>query len=295
MNILLTGASGGLGQNLLGCLTQQKGLTLRALVHRSPVNFEGCAIVHGDLNDPASLVRATEGVDTVVHLAALTHSNREQDYFRVNVKGSENLIAACAENGVERFVYVSSRAAHPKGGGYAESKLRAEERVKSSTMEWLILRPAEVYGKNSPDAINKLVHWIREFKVVPIIGDGQYKLTPVFIDDIIPAIARAVVMRNLQRVTLALGGPEDISFTSLVDRIGGYLGVKPLKIFIPVFMVQWLVAGALLFKKDFLTRDQVPRLLCDKSSPDEPALKALDYNPRKLEEGLSQYLSPETL
>lgn len=120
----------------------QKNIDLQVLIHHSAVNFENCEMVRGDLNEPTSLVRTTENRGTVVHLAAVTHSNREENYFKVNKEGTKNLLDACNRNGVKRFIYVSSRAAHPKGGGYSESKFQAEELVKSSGLSRIILRPA---------------------------------------------------------------------------------------------------------------------------------------------------------
>ena len=292
MKILLTGATGGLGQSLVPRLVEKKGFRITALVHRSPLTLDGCGEVAGDLSNPESLERATAGMDTVVHLAALTHTNRRGDYFRVNLDGTRNLLKASVENGVRRFVYVSSRTAHPAGGAYAESKFQAEELVKESGLPWLILRPAEVYGKGSRDAINKLAHYIRKFKIVPIIGDGQYKLNPVFMDDIIPAMTQAIIMENLKNAVLVLGGPEEISFVSLVDRISRFLGVRRFKFFVPVFVARTLIEVGLLLKKDLVARDQIPRLLCDKLQGDYIPPERFPYHPRKLEDGLSRFLAP---
>ncbi|MBI4599975.1 NAD-dependent epimerase/dehydratase family protein, partial [Candidatus Uhrbacteria bacterium] len=108
MNILLTGASGGLGRSLLRRLVGREGLEVRALVHRASVVMEGCQIARGDLRDRASLLDAVKGADTVVHLAALTHTNREEDYFVVNYEGTKNLVEASVAGGAGRFLYVSS-------------------------------------------------------------------------------------------------------------------------------------------------------------------------------------------
>lgn len=293
MNILVTGASGFLGQCLIKPLMDSKDHSIRVLVHRHAMNIGGCEALKGDLNDPDSLLRATEGVDTVVHLAALTHTHREEDYHKINTEGTKNLLHACAQNGVARFVYVSSRAAHYQGGGYARSKLRAEDAVKGSKLFWVILRPAEVYGKGSPDAINKLIQWIRKYKFVPVIGDGQYKLSPVFINDIIPPMVRAILDENIYRITLNLAGPEDMPFTTFIDRLCDLLQVQRYKIFIPVPLAKQIFKVMALLNKNGMTRDQIPRLLCEKSADISNAIKLLNYNPRKLEEGLALLLNSQ--
>ena len=157
MKILVTGASGFLGKNLLVLLKHEEDLHLSALVHRRVLGVGGCEAVPGDLNDPASLSRAVEGMDMVVHLAALTRSHRKEDYYEINAKGTKNLVNVCVRHKVGRFIYVSSRAAHADGGAYAHSKLLAEDYVKQSDLSWVIIRPSEVYGLDGGDAVYKLV------------------------------------------------------------------------------------------------------------------------------------------
>ena len=106
MKVLVTGASGGLGARLMLSLAACGEISLRALVHDRPVTLEGVETVAGDLGDPKSLVAATRDVETVVHLAALTHSRTENDYIRVNVEGTVHLIEACSRNGVDRLIFM---------------------------------------------------------------------------------------------------------------------------------------------------------------------------------------------
>ena len=96
-----------MGQTLLKELLMMENLNIRALVYRSMLEIKECQVFSGSLNDVNSLKEATIGVDTVVHLAAVTHTNRKEDYYRVNSIGTKNLIEACSKTGVERFIYVS--------------------------------------------------------------------------------------------------------------------------------------------------------------------------------------------
>lgn len=290
MKVFLTGASGGLGQHLLRYLVIRGNYEIKVLVHNSTGDFSGCSTVKGDLLDSVSLVEATKGMDMVVHLAALTHSNRREEYFRVNVDGTKNLLEACATNGVQRFIHVSSGAAHLEGGDYSVSKLRSEEIVKNSGVPWVIFRPSEVYGPNSPDAINKLIKWIQGLAVVPVIGDGQYFLSPAYIDDVISVIGQCAFAPEMAGKILVVSGPEEMTYTELVDRICRFLHIKRLKVFIPVVLAKALVEILALLGGKFLVRDQIPRLLCDKSSRLDPVLKPPNYHPRRLEQGLSQCL-----
>jgi len=109
--LLVTGASSEMGGALVRKLLNNPELKIRAMVHRSVVDVPGCEIRPGNLQSPDLLARALSGVDTVIHMAALTSSPRESDYFETNVRGTQNLIDECLKRGVKKIVYVSSSAA----------------------------------------------------------------------------------------------------------------------------------------------------------------------------------------
>jgi nucleoside-diphosphate-sugar epimerase len=286
MNILVTGASGGFGKRLIPALMARKKGNLRVLKHRASVELPDCEQVSGELGDLDSLMMATSGVDIVIHLAALTHSPDRENYFEVNAEGTKNLVTACARNKVTRFLYMSSGAAHPEGGAYSESKLQAEHIVKESGLEWTILRPREVYGAGGKEGINQLIRWVLNWPVIPVIGDGRYSLSPVYIDDVVYATVEAVFNSGTSGNSYDLAGPKDLAYVALVDRLATYFDVRRMKIFLPVFWVQGAAWFFKTIKVNALVPDQIPRLLCDKLSPENSAIPILNFYPRKLEDGL---------
>ena len=192
MNLLITGASSTLGKNLASELLKIGKFSIRLLEHHSSVSNEHCEVFKGDLQNIDNLINACAGMDTVIHLAALTHSQSSKAYFNVNVAGTENLLTACQKHNVRRFIFVSSSAASKKGGEYGVSKLRCEERVQNSSLDWVILRPSEIYGPNMEEGIGKLISWIKKFPVIPVIGDGSYFLSPVYVDDIVHVMVKII-------------------------------------------------------------------------------------------------------
>ena len=129
MKLFITGASSTLGKNLTAELLKIKNVSIRLLEHHTPVKGESCQTFKADIQDTESIRQACSGIDVVIHLAALTHSNSMKEYFEVNEKATEKLLDACQENKVTRFIYVSSSAATEKAGEYGVSKLRGEEKV----------------------------------------------------------------------------------------------------------------------------------------------------------------------
>ena len=284
-SLLITGASSEMGGALIRQLLNNAGLKIRAMVHRSLVNVPGCEIRPGDLKNSGLLTRALSGVDTVVHMAALTKSTSESDYFETNVRGTQNLIDACLGSGVKKIIYISSLAASLNGGGYSRSKLEAEQCIKRSGMKWIILRPSEVYGQRA-GPINRLISWIQRCIFVPVIGSGQSKLSPVFIDDVVSAIASSIFNKEVESETIVLAGPEELTYDDLVDRIAIYFGVKRFKAHLPAGLIKFGATVMSGLGINTLVPDQIPRLLCEKSFGIDLAREKLDYSPRSLEEGI---------
>ncbi|MDA0179754.1 NAD(P)-dependent oxidoreductase [Solirubrobacter phytolaccae] len=159
--VLLTGATGLVGSRLLPRLAEA-GFDARALVRRDVDLPAGTTGVRGDLADPGSLPEAVEGVEAVVHLAALFRTDDEDAVWRANRDGTRHLIEAVKAHAPRaRFVMTStsnvydadtprpSREDDPatQTGAYPASKLAAEALLRDSGLTWAILRLPFVYGE----------------------------------------------------------------------------------------------------------------------------------------------------
>jgi nucleoside-diphosphate-sugar epimerase len=159
--LLLTGATGLVGSRLLPRLAQD-GFTCRALVRSDAALPSGTTGVRGDLADPDTLRAAVDGVDAVVHLAALFRTQDEAAIWRANLDGTRNLIAAVQEHAPgARFIMSSTGnvynadATRPAletdavapTAAYPASKVAAEQLLRDSDLTWAILRLPFVYGE----------------------------------------------------------------------------------------------------------------------------------------------------
>ena len=293
MKILITGASSTLGKNLTLELLREKQFSIRLFEHRSPVGKENCEVFQGGLQDVDSLGKACSEVDIVAHLAALTHSSSGKAYFEINEEGTKNLITACKKNNVRRFIFVSSAAASEEGGEYGVSKLRCEELVRKSGLDWVILRPSEVYGVNMEEGIGKLVAWVKKFPIIPIIGDGSYFLSPVSVDDVVQVMVKVLRSGSIKKETLNLCGPEKMTMNELIDRLAQIQKVRIKKIFLPIWFVRVGIGILSFFKSSLAFSDQIPRLLCRKDQSIDKTQTIVSYNPIKIEEGLLSSQSKE--
>lgn len=159
--LLLTGASGLVGSRLLPRLVKD-GFECRALIRGDVALPPGTAGVRGDMADPGTLRAAVEGVDAVVHLAALFRTQDEDAIWRANRDGTRNLIAAVQEHAPGARLIMSSTGnvynadatrpaletdeCSPKTA-YGASKVAAEQLLRDSGLTWAVLRFPFVYGE----------------------------------------------------------------------------------------------------------------------------------------------------
>ncbi|WP_134768570.1 NAD(P)-dependent oxidoreductase [Nocardioides sp. 1609] len=158
--LLLTGATGLVGSRLLPRLTAA-GFDCRVLVRRDVELPDGVTAVRGDLDEPASLPAAVDGVDAVVHLAALFRTADDVAIWRANLDGTRHLIDAVRTHAPgARFVMASTgnvydaAATRPSletdacspTSAYPASKVAAEALLRDSELTWSILRLPFVYG-----------------------------------------------------------------------------------------------------------------------------------------------------
>lgn len=159
-SILLTGATGLVGARLLPRLAEA-GFNCRALIRRDVNLPTKTTAVRGDLEDPDSLPQALEGVDAIVHLAALFRTDDEDAIWKANLDGTRNLIASAQAHAPKARVIMAStgnvyNADSPRpsqesdpcapSAAYPASKLAAEGLLSTSTLTWSILRLPFVYG-----------------------------------------------------------------------------------------------------------------------------------------------------
>ncbi len=235
MNVLVTGASGFIGQALVLRLAAE-GHEVRALARR-PDAVAAQPRVHpfaGDMVDPASLDRATEGMDAVVHLACATGVTDGARVREVNVDGTRALLDAARRHGVKRFVFVSTiSATRRRMGPYGRTKKEGEAMVAHAGLEWVTVRPSLVYGSAPVGLFATLAGYLRSLPVVPVIGDGRIELDPIHVDDVCEVIAQCLTRADVVGKTYDLLGPDRVTFDEFLARLAAELGIRKPVVHIP--------------------------------------------------------------
>ncbi len=244
MKIGVTGASGHIGANVVRAFEQTEH-KLRVLQFNGNGGFNGLNLdVHrGSLLDEKSLLSFCEGLDVVIHLAAIISigDHPYEELFNTNVNGTKNLVNACKKSGVKRFIHFSSIHAlihepldepMDENKALATSSPIAYEKTKAIAEAWVleqhsegfdvvVLSPTAVLGPNDfgPSLVGQFI--IRMFKnTIPGLLPGGYDWVDV--RDIANAtIAATEKGRGGERYILSGSWLSLVDFAALLEKISG--------------------------------------------------------------------------
>jgi uncharacterized protein YbjT (DUF2867 family) len=230
MRVLVTGGTGFVGPTVANAIVDA-GHEVRVLERKSGAWQEAgirCEeAVQGDVTDADSLRRATRGMDVVVHLIAIRQGKPEQ-FQRVMVEGTRNLLAAAKEAGVRRFVLMSALGTTEATKDlvpYYGAKWTMEQDTKASGLEHVVIRPSFIFGRDG----GILPTFLKLAKLSPftaIMGSGEQRIQPIWIDDVGAYFARSVDAPEAANRTFELGGPDTVTWNELWRRIRALLGIR---------------------------------------------------------------------
>ena len=196
------------------------------------------ASISGDHSD---LRGCAEGCDLVLHVAGVVEESPPGITFEnTNVEGTRTMVGEAEKCRVGRFIYVSSLGAESGESPYHRSKRRAEEIVRGFAGGWIILRPGNVYGPGD-EVVSLLLTMVRTLPVVPVIGAGDDKFQPIWVDDLAAVIAQCAERTDLHGRVLDVAGAEQTSIGELVTKLSEITGRSPARVPIPSFLAS---AGA---------------------------------------------------
>ena len=225
--ILVTGASGFVGRHVVASLLAA-GKDVRALVRDTEKAASlGCELVRGDMTDAASLRRAVEGVAAVIHLVAV-RQGKEEKFQRVMVRGGTDLVTAAKETGVGRFLLMSALGTREENVDvvpYFRAKWQVEQLVKGSGIDHVIFQPSFIFG---PDGgiIPTFRKLVKLAPVTPIIGSGERRIQPIWVDDVATYFVQALDLEAATNRTFEVGGPEAVTWKEFWARFRRALGVR---------------------------------------------------------------------
>ncbi|MBP1728867.1 MAG: NAD-dependent epimerase/dehydratase [Deltaproteobacteria bacterium] len=292
MRIFISGGTGFVGGHLCRELLS-RGHQLRLLAHgRRGEEGSGIEYVNGDVTSADECAAGAKGCEAVINLVGIIREfpARGITFPRLHVEATRNMLAAAKANGISRYLQMSALGSRPAAvSGYHQSKYAAEELVVASGLDYTIFRPSLIFGPE--DAfVNMLAGFIRSFSIVPVIGDGKYRLQPIAADDVARCFALALEKAETVGKAYTICGPDRLTYLDIVDAVARALGrFFVLKMKNPLVLMQFVTP--LLEKFPFypVTSDQITMLL-EESICDGSWQETFAFKPVGFEEGISGYL-----
>jgi nucleoside-diphosphate-sugar epimerase len=304
MKVLVTGATGFLGAATAARL-RAEGLRVRALVRSADGCTEADERCVGDLRDAASLARAVDGVDCVVHAGArVSTSGTWEEFEAVNVRATDALIQQAVAAGVRRIVHVSSLSVYAvpgddatvtedspyddgadERGFYARSKLAAD-RVATNAMRagapLTIVRPGLLYGPGRMPPLARRVVALGPLRV--LFASPGYLLPLAYIDNVADAIVLAVRSPAAagRAYTIVDVHARQADYARLYREIGAQ---RWLPVYAPRPVLRLAASAAeglarIIGRRAPITRHQVDRTLRSATFTTQRAHDELGWSPR---------------
>ncbi len=297
MKIFLTGGTGFVGRKILRNLIR-KDYSLRCLVRdgsesKLPLKDPRLETVRGDIRNIETLTGKLEGADAVIHLVGIIREFPGQDvtFEKIHFQAAKNIIDVAAREGVKKFVMMSALGANLNAKtSYQTTKAQAEEYLKSSTIPFIIIRPSIIFGKED-QFVNTFAQMIRRTPFIPVIGDGQYQLQPISVENVAEAFVKSVDSPTVVNQTFDAGGPDKLSFDTILDCIAEAMGKRARKMHVPVIMFRPMVTLMQKFPFFPITLDQMEMLLSGNICDEKKFFKMFQIKPISFREGIKTYLS----
>jgi nucleoside-diphosphate-sugar epimerase len=237
--ILVLGGTGFVGKEL------SKRLPHASYLVRKSSNVEHLResqLVFGDILNLDQLLEASKDFNIIINL---TGPSKQMGNINTEViiKGTKNILQAAKHNNIKRLINLSSMAANRQAiGPYGQAKKDADQLLEKSTTSTINLKPTLIYGKGGA-IFEKLIKTIDALpKVVPVFGDGEYRIQPIYVKDLTEAILSTLKLplKTGQHKTYELGGENPISYKNFVQKVLQAQGKQKRLINIPLKFIYFL-------------------------------------------------------
>lgn len=303
MRILVTGATGFVGKNLINSLS--KNHRILALVRKKSKNKDilflkerGVELFYENITSLESMSGITSNIDAVIHCAGKLggFDISWDDLYKTNVVGTRNILKLCNK---QKFIYLSSAGIHgaifngneesiinPQTN-YEKSKAIAERYVKSYRNH-IILRPEFLYGPHDMHVL-KLFGSIK-MKRFFLLGKGDTYLHPTYIDDLVHVVLECL-NSNIKNQTFIVAGEKAISVRDFYYMVAKQLNAGINKVRIPLFLARMYSSilepiGKMAGFCPALTNSRIDFFTKNRKFDTKKIREFLNYRPIKIEQGI---------
>ncbi|MFC1608130.1 NAD(P)H-binding protein [Candidatus Latescibacterota bacterium] len=305
MKVAIFGGSGFIGSYIVdACISagHQPILLVRKGSERKVTNPDQYRIVAGDLSDSTAILKVLEGADAAIYSVGLIREFPQQDitFDKLHVQCLKRVIGIAEEAGLRRLILISANGAAPSGTRYQRTKFEAEESLRNSSLEGVILKPSIVFG--DPGEKFEFTTTVRDsiislplpaplfFRGFNIKGAGTFKLAPLHVRDVAQIAVRSL-QGDVKEDTYGLCGNTALSWRELINTIARALGRKKMMVPVPIWAVKIPAAFFDRFGWFPVTRDQLDMLVEGNVCDAREVFERFDINPIPFDERSLGYLA----
>jgi nucleoside-diphosphate-sugar epimerase len=297
----VTGGSGFLGKRLIAELVDARGVAVTALARSEAaaiaVRGVGAEPVRGDLDDVATMTLGMKGHDVVLHAAAHVKAHGKlAEFLRVNVQGTENVLAAARAAGVRRVVHVGTEAVLADGkpivradearpyparpaGPYPISKGLAERAVLAASqvggLETVVVRPRFIWGKGDTSVLPELVDAVRRRRF-GWIGGGRYLTSTCHVANVVEGTLLAAERGEPGEIYFLTDGPP-VELRAFLTELLATQGVDAGDRAIPRWIARTAAALTGWMRRPPITRTAIALVGVEVTVDDAKARRELGY------------------
>ncbi|MEO8850030.1 MAG: complex I NDUFA9 subunit family protein [Casimicrobiaceae bacterium] len=294
-SIVVAGGSGFVGREVVASLVSagyrvivpaRRREAARQLILLPTVDVHEC-----DVTDPPTLLRLLRGADAMINLVGILNPAGRDTFNRLHVDFARDAVAACAAQGVERYLHMSAINADATGpSAYLRSKGESEAIVAASPMAWTILRPNVIFGRDD-SLLNKFVSLGRLLPVIAL-GAADATLQPVWVQDVADCFVAALATDATIGQRYELCGPRRYTLRELVKWTLDTAEIPRPVLPLPTGLARMAAAILQRLPGRLLTRDNLDSLsvaaVCR-----EPFPPIFGLEPSSLEALAPAWLSPD--
>ena len=229
--------------------------------------------------------------DIVINLVGILHETRRQKFTEIHEKFPYLLSRLCNENKLKKLVHMSALGVEGKHESkYKQSKINGEKNIKDNFKSSVILRPSVVFGPEDK-FFNTFASLAQISPVLPLIGGGKTKFSPIYVGDVAKAIVKSLDLNNTKPKIYELGGPENYSFKELMEILLIEIKKKRFLISVPFGLAKFQSYFLQMMPNPLLTPDQVELLKNNVVvSGNYPVLKDLGIEGKTIKSILPKYI-----
>lgn len=280
MKLFIAGATSDLGNRVVSQLVRRYGKQMVTCLVRNTSNIDylkglGVVIKIGDVTQPETF-QDELGPDTVY--IDMTHPK----YYSKSINTVKNA-------GTQRAFFVTTTGIYSKYNHCSDVYKLGEASIKESGIKYTILRPSMIYGTERDRNMTKLLCYLDKYPIFPIFGKGDCYMQPVYVQDLADGIFSAIDNKEISSLKeYNLCGPSPLTYLELLRIASESLSRKVRFFHIPYWLAVGIVTIAEKIPAFPIKKEQVLRMLEDKSFDITDSVRELNYTPRNFNEGIKE-------